>query len=182
MKKKTCFIAILFISILMLAACSNGEEAVSSDEKESTDKEQPGNQRHLVLGDTGLFATELGTYEITLNNATFLDDEPIDVKTKLEKVILLDLTIKNTSSHSLDAEKLLLSMGIVDDLDLAGEQDRSDVYTSVEHFTKEIKSGEEVTGQFITETNVADDYYFRDDAVAGVNNQVIWKVQAEQVR
>lgn len=142
-------------------------------------------QLDLSIGDTGKFDTSLGTFDLTLDSAELIGTELDDITTELDEFILLDLTIKNTSDHTIKIEDVLLTIEITDDLELQGEKDRADLFDSVDYFTGDLEPGEEKKGQFIAETYAADEYYFQEsigDVAAGVSNQVRWTFKADEAK
>lgn len=194
-------VLILSIGLLVFVACSNkdtteekvenNDSTVESSSSEKTDdviaskKEKGKDQLDLVIGDTGTFDTTLGTYEMTLDKAELKGEEYDDVITELDEIILLDITIKNTGDKVLDISELIVSMEITDDLDQSGDPNSADLFESVEEFTGNLEPGEKSTGQFITETFDADEYFFRKDpgsVAGGSSNQVIWIIQKDEIK
>ncbi|MBB5147453.1 hypothetical protein HNQ35_002682 [Cerasibacillus quisquiliarum] len=215
MKRLTLILTVLLISTFMLVACSDDkDEAKESDNnvvneenndgKDNDEAEKDDNtkdndddsgkstseittedQLDLKLGDTGKFDTTLGTYEMTVTSAKIIDSELDGNEPYNYGFILLDITIKNTSNHDLDAEDLMISMEVTDNLDGSGHIDSSGAFESVQELEGTIKPGEELSGQFITDIYESDEYYFREDpgnVAAGGSNQVIWTIPADEAK
>src|SRR5699024_4036050 len=139
-------------------------------------------QLDLKLGDTGTFETTLGTYEMTLDDAELIGNELDGVKTMLDELILLDITVKNIGDTTLNIEDAIESMHISDSKDGSGFYDGAEDFESVEKFTGELEPGEEKSGQFISDVSRSDQYFFRKDSgniTAGSSNQVMWTFELE---
>lgn len=213
MKKMITLIMLTFVMMICLVACGDGdtqdvdknnEQEESNlegegqkdddiDEKsETTDDEETSNvgfdvesddQLDLGIGDTGTFDTTLGTYEVTLVSAK-LEDNIDGASSELDRFILLDLTVKNTSDEEQKVEDLLHSLEVTDYLDGSGFSDASEHFDSIEKMSGVIAPGEEMSGQFVTFVYDADEYYFRKDpgnVAAGSSNQVIWLIKASEI-
>ena len=206
MKNNMWITAIILLCILMLGACSNDEDVatdVDNNEEESNDlegnepdesekesdnetddeeKPEVEDQLDLVLGDTGTFDTTLGTYEMTVEHAE-LSKEVEEEKSTRDGFILLDITIKNTSDHPLDAEDLIYSMEVTNNLDHSGSTDHADGFDTVEEFNGELEPGDEQSAQFLTIVDDSDEYFFRKtvgNIGGGSSNQVVWTIQADE--
>lgn len=206
MKNNMWITAIILLCILMLGACSNDEDVatdVDNNEEESNDlegnepdesenesdnetddeeKPEVEDQLDLVLGDTGTFDTTLGTYEMTVEHAE-LSEEVEEEKSTRDGFILLDITIKNTSDHPLDAEDLIYSMEVTNNLDHSGSTDHADGFDTVEEFNGELEPGDEQSAQFLTIVDDSDEYFFRKtvgNIGGGSSNQVVWTIQADE--
>lgn len=208
MKNNMWITAIILLCILMLGACSNDEDVatdVDNNEEESNDlegnepdesenesdnetddeeKPEVEDQLDLVLGDTGTFDTTLGTYEMTVGHAE-LSKEVEEEKSTRDGFILLDITIKNTSDHPLDAEDLIYSMEVTNNLDHSGSTDHAEGFDTVEEFNGELEPGDEQSAQFLTIVDDSDEYFFRKtvgNIGGGSSNQVVWKIQADEAK
>ncbi|HEY4601382.1 MAG TPA: hypothetical protein VIG73_08955 [Cerasibacillus sp.] len=214
MKRLTLILAVLLISTFMLVACSDGKNETKEQdnnvvneenndgktnddvEKDDDSKDNDGDsgkstseittedQLDLKLGDTGKFDTTLGTYEMTVESAELLEELDGE-ESQFDYLILINLSIKNTSDHDLDAEDLMYSMEATHDTEGSGYSDQSHNFKSVEGLSGIIKPGEEITGQFITHIYEADEYYFREDTgnvAAGWSNQIIWTIPADEAK
>ncbi|WP_170226745.1 hypothetical protein, partial [Cerasibacillus quisquiliarum] len=161
----------------------DNDDAEKDDDDKKEDDTDSGNgtseittedQLDLQLGDTGKFDSTLGTYDMTVKSAELLKE--LDGKeAQFDYLILINLSIKNTSNHDLDAEDLMYSMEVTHGLEKSGFGDASAAFDSVEELTGTIQPGEELSGQFITEVYEADEYYFREiegNVAGGVSNQV----------
>lgn len=206
MKNNMWITAIILLCILMLGACSNDEDVatdVDNNEEESNDlegnepdesekesdnetddeeKPEVEDQLDLVLGDTGTFDTTLGTYEMMVEHAE-LSEEVEEEKSTRDGFILLDITIKNTSDHPLDAEDLIYSMEVTNNLDHSGSTDHADGFDTVEEFNGELEPGDEQSAQFLTIVDDSDEYFFRKtvgNIGGGSSNQVVWTIQADE--
>ena len=202
MKKLTLILTALLASMFLMSACSEDKDEVkesdnnvvneeSNDGKNNDDDSGKSSseittedQLDLTLGDTGKFDTTLGTYEMTVESAELLE-ELDGVESEFDYLILINLSIKNTSDHDLDVEDLMYSMEATHDIEGSGYSDQSHNFKSVEELTGIVKPGEEISGQFITHIYEADEYYFREDTgnvAAGVSNQVIWTIPADEAK
>ena len=140
-------------------------------------------QEGLDIGDTGKFDTTLGSYEMTLDDAELVGPELDGEQTQLDDLILLDLTIKNTSDEKLNIEDLMESMLVGNRLEGGGSYDGAEDFDSVDEFTGKLDPGDEKSGQFITDVNNSDIYYFKKtegNIGAGGSNQVIWEFEPEE--
>ncbi|GEN32514.1 hypothetical protein HNQ35_002277 [Cerasibacillus quisquiliarum] len=215
MKRISLILTVLLISTFMLVACSDDkDEAKESDNnvvnEENNDENDKNNaekdddskdndddsdkssseiitedQLDLKLGDTGKFDTTLGTYEMTVMSAKLLDSEFEGIESQLDRFILLDIKVKNTSNNDLKLDDIMASIEITEDLEGSGFGDSSGAFDSIEELTGEIKPGEEIFGQFITEVYDSDVYYFREGpgvVAAGWSNQVIWTIPADEAK
>ncbi|MUK87037.1 DUF4352 domain-containing protein [Ornithinibacillus sp. L9] len=161
---------------------SNKEETDTSSSALDSDVED---QLDLQVGDTGVFDTTLGTYEMTVDSAEVTNSEIDGISPKFDNFILLDITIKNISEQVLDLDDLMVSMEATDNLDMAGYTDSSGIFDSIEEITGTIEPGETVAGQFITESYDSDEYFFRKNpgnVAGGSSNQVIWKINTDEAR
>lgn len=191
-------LVLLLCSAIILSACSedkNEEKEVSKEElepsEESKEKEsdpveddQVEDQLDLEIGDTGVFDTTLGTYEISLDTAELKGKEFEGVQSTRDDIILLDLTVRNTGDETLIIDEIIESMEIADDLDGAGSGDNGIGFDTIEALEGAIEPGEEMTGNFLTTVNESDTYYFRKNpgnVEAGTSNQVIWTIKKEDI-
>lgn len=198
MKKASWLMFILLVSAILLAACSNDDEQakepVNDTETETNDEEDeegPSNeadeiedQLELTLGDTGVFDSPEGTYEMTVNQAELLGKKFEGVESTRDDIILLDITVTNTSEEQLLVDKIMDDMEVTDDLDEAGSGDNGIGFESIDPLNGSLEAGEEMTGHFLTTVNESKTYHFRrnpevvkDDA----NNQVIWNIKAKDL-
>ncbi|MBB5147455.1 hypothetical protein HNQ35_002684 [Cerasibacillus quisquiliarum] len=213
MKRLTLILTALLISTSMLVACSDDKDEVkesdnnvvneeNNDGKDNEDAEKDDDskdnddlgkstseittedQLDLTLGDTGKFDTTLGTYEMTVESAELLE-ELDGVESEFDYLILINLSIKNTSDHDLDVEDLMYSMEVTKEIEKSGFGDQAHNFESVKELTGIIKPGEEISGQFITHMFESDEYYFREmegNVAAGGSNQVIWTIPADEAK
>lgn len=157
----------------------------SSSEKDGSFKIKTEDQLDLGIGDTGKFDTTLGTYELTLDKAELLGKELDGEETFADELILLDVTIKNTSEETLHIEDLMESMEITEDQDKSGYEDAAGAFDSLEKFEEELKPGEESSGQFISNVFNAEEFYFMKtpgNIAGGSSNQVIWTIKADEAK
>ncbi|GAQ19902.1 ABC transporter substrate-binding protein [Oceanobacillus picturae] len=168
---------------------SEGDDEGSSDEEDSSNGKsfQPSSEDQLDLGvgDTGSFDTTLGTYDITLNSAEIIEEELDGEASQLDNLMLLDITIKNTSESSQMVEDLIEDLEITHNLEGTGSSNAAEYFSSVEELSGEIASGEEVNGQFITDISEEEEYYFRKkvgNIAAETSNQVVWTIPAEEAK
>lgn len=199
LKKVSKILIIALTSFLFLSACSNDEEDKSQevpkedseneatesketidveteDEKKSDVKEQT----ELKIGDTGTFDTTLGTYEMTLDAAELIGPELEGEKSTRDDLILLDITIKNTSDSPQIAEDLIFPMEVTKSLEYSGSYDHADGFKTIKEFSGEIKPGEEQSAQYLTIVDESNIYYFRKmetEITNGNSNQVTWTIE-----
>ncbi len=196
---------ILILSIIWtLGACSDKDASNdnnlaentenNSSEEDSSEKdddlksllksiEEADDQLDLAIGDTGSFVTTLGNYDMTVTAAESKGYEFEGIESELDDWILLDVTIKNTSDKSLNAEDLMSSMELTEDLEGSGYMDSSGAFDSVEDFQGEIEPGKEQSAQFIAYAYDANTYYFRKSSgnvAGGSSNQVIWNININE--
>jgi len=168
------------------------KEEESIGEKDEEQETSEGNfsveledQLDLTVGDTGVFDTTLGKYEMTLNSAKLLGAEFDGEETLLDELILLDITIKNVSDNEMKIEELMESMGVSSDLDGSNSYDGAEDFDSIDKFAGVLAPGEEKSGQFITDVYTAEEYYFKKDTgniTGGSSNQVIWTIKADEAQ
>lgn len=204
MLKRFFVVLLLFAFMVLASACGSGSEGSKKVESETQEpsetaaddaskvkesksggfKVEAEDQLDLQMGDTAKFDTTLGTYEITLHSAKLIEE--LDGETpQLDELIVLDLTVKNTSETSLDASDLVGSIEITEDLEGSGYSDVSSYFSSIESIEGELAPGEEKSGQMITDVYHSDKYFLRKSpglVAAGTTNDVIWTFQAEEAR
>lgn len=205
--KKTKWLSLILLTIsLLLVACSDTKDSKKESEEtnsannsiednseidddtetqpnDANDANEVEDQLNLGIGDTGTFDTTLGTYEVTLVSAK-LEDDIDGQSSELDRFIVLDLTVKNTSEGEQKVEDLLYSLEVTDYLDGSGFSDASEHVDSIEKMSGVIAPGEEMSGQLVTFVYNADEYYFRKDPgniAGGSSNQVIWTIKADEV-
>lgn len=213
MKRTSITIMLALTIIWALVACSdknesneddtNNEDSVENEESESAESdsveededdddlttlletiEDADDQLDLSLGDTGSFVTTLGTYDMTVTSAESKGYEFEGIESELEDWILLDVTIKNTSDEPLDAEDLISSMELTEDLDGSGYSDSAGAFDEAEEFEGEIEPGEEKSAQFVAYAYESDTYYFRKNSgniAGGSSNQLIWNINTSDM-
>lgn len=213
MKRTSITIMLALTIIWALVACSdknesnedaeNNEDSVGNEESESAESdsveededdddlttlletiEDADDQLDLSLGDTGSFVTTLGTYDMTVTSAESKGYEFEGIESELDDWILLDVTIKNTSDEPLDAEDLISSMELTEDLDGSGYSDSAGAFDEAEEFEGEIEPGEEKSAQFVAYAYESDTYYFRKNSgniAGGSSNQLIWNINTSDM-
>lgn len=213
MKRTSITIMLALTIIWALVACSdknesneddtNNEDSVENEESESAESdsveedeedddlttlletiEDADDQLDLSLGDTGSFVTTLGTYDMTVTSAESKGYEFEGIESELDDWILLDVTIKNTSDEPLDAEDLISSMELTEDLDGSGYSDSTGAFDEAEEFEGEIEPGEEKSAQFVAYAYESDTYYFRKNSgniAGGSSNQLIWNINTSDM-
>ncbi|RDW21719.1 hypothetical protein [Oceanobacillus chungangensis] len=142
-------------------------------------------QLDLKIGDTGKFDTTIGQFEITLDNAKLITDGLDGEVSQLDDLILLDITIKNTSGKTMLLEEILQSTVVKDDLESTGTSNGAEYFDSVEELKGEIADGEEISGQFITDVYESEEYYLAQESgaiAAGTTNQVIWTIPVSEIQ
>lgn len=118
--EKTKWLSLILLTIsLLLVACSDTKDSKKESEEtnsannsiednseidddtetQSNDANEVEDQLNLGIGDTGTFDTTLGTYEVTLVSAK-LEDDIDGQSSELDRFIVLDLTVKNTSGEN----------------------------------------------------------------------------------
>ncbi|HEY4602318.1 MAG TPA: hypothetical protein VIG73_13715 [Cerasibacillus sp.] len=121
---------------------------------------------------------------MTVESAELLEE--LDGKeAQFDYLILIDLKLKNTSDHDLDVDDIMTSLVVTDDLDGPGFPDAAPAFDSAKELSGTIKTGEELTGQFITEAYDSHKYYFKvlsGTVAAGGSNQVIWTIPADEAK
>lgn len=213
MKRTSITIMLALTIIWALVACSdknesneddaNNEDSVENEENESAESdsveededdddlttlletiEDVDDQLDLSLGDTGSFVTTLGTYDMTVTSAESKGYEFEGIESELDDWILLDVTIKNTSDEPLDAEDLISSMELTEDLEGSGYSDSAGAFDEAEEFEGEIEPGEEKSAQFVAYAYESDTYYFRKNSgniAGGSSNQLIWNINTSDM-
>jgi len=142
-------------------------------------------QLDLVVGDTGVLQTSIGTYELTVDSAEIVGSELGGQETPLDEIILLDLTFKNIGDDVIIAEDIMGILRIGDLYDGSGYSNAAAVYDGVEEFTGEIQPHEEVSTQFVADIITGEEYYFRQRAgavAADTTNQAVWTIPDEEAR
>lgn len=140
-------------------------------------------QVDLVIGDTGRFDTTLGTYEITLDSIEFLGNSLDDVQADNDHLILLNITVENTSDRNISLDDIINGLELTDDLELRGEEDASYHFDSIEFFEGTLEPGDRKSGQLLMDVKNADEYYFREDPQTvrvGLTNAVMWTFTEEE--
>lgn len=206
MRKVLIVCAILLMTMTVLGACGDQKEneppkkdnqtednQIKDNENESdnnsnqsgsTDKNSDiEDQLNLKIGDTGKFVTVLGSYDMTLHEATLIDDEIEGEKSTRDGFIILDLTIKNSGDENIDLEDVILSMEVASNLEHSGSTDHAHGFETLDAFEGELEPGKEKTAQFMTIVDDTAHYYFRKmvgNIASGSSNQVIWTFSAEE--
>ncbi|WP_042148762.1 hypothetical protein [Paucisalibacillus sp. EB02] len=141
-------------------------------------------QLDLGLGDTGTFDTTLGTYDVTLVSAK-LEDEINGEASDLDRFIILDFIVKNTSQETQNVEDIIYSLEVTDMLEASGYSDASEYFEGFERLSGPLEPNEEIEGKFLAFVLDSDEYYFRKtpgNVAAGSSNQVIWTIKAEEAQ
>ena len=68
---------------------------------------------------------------------------------ELDQLIVLDITVKNTSGESLELTDILDTLDLTDDLEFSRYGDVSDYYDSMEKLSGRIDAGEEISRQMV---------------------------------
>lgn len=209
MRRLLILIITSFLAISLLAAWGDDsdekdyQEVQNEQSEEKVDKEEEvdenesiesssgifevteKDQLDLSVGDTGVFQSTLGIYELTVETAEIVGEELDGEGSLLEELIVLDLTFKNVGDNVLKVEEIMHSMEITDDLDGSGYPNGASEFESIDLFEGELQPGEERTTQFIGDIYTTDEYYFRKspgNVAAGTSNQVIWTIADEEAR
>lgn len=193
---KTLLIAC--VGLLLLSACSDKKESEKEDTPEAEEEndaeetaedpqetEEVEDQLELSIGDTGVFKSSLGTYEMTVHEAELLGKKFEGVESARDNIILLNITIENTSNEQLLVDEIMADMEITDDLDEAGSGDTGIGFDSTDPLKGSLEAGQEMTGHFLTTVNKSKRYYFRldPDVVKDIDsNQVIWEIQKKDLK
>lgn len=165
----------------------------NDDENNDTNDEEGSNdlgieeedQLDLGIGDTAKVDSIHGVFELTLDSAEIIEDELDGEMSQLDDLILLGLTVKNTSDETLDVEDIMGNFEVTDSLDGTGFSDGADYFDSVEKLTGELEPGEELEGEFITDIYDKDEYYFRlrsGFSGSGQSNSVVFTFTAEEAK
>ncbi len=161
----------------------SGEDNKNDDTTNNeTTKSVTKDQLELGIGDTGKFDTTIGKFEVTLDKAKVLEELDGE-SSQLDVLILMDLTVKNTSDETQLVEDLLESTVASDDVDATGSSNSAEYFDSVEALKGELAPEEEISGQFIADVYESDEYYLMQRAgtqAAETSNQVIWTIPAEK--
>ncbi|GAQ19904.1 ABC transporter substrate-binding protein [Oceanobacillus picturae] len=163
---------------------TSAEEERDSEEASGGFETQTEDQLDLTIGDTGRFDTDLTTFEITLDDA-MIQQEVDEKVSEIGGYIILDITVKNTGETTQPVEDLLYGFEVTIALDMTGYQDYAESFASIDEMTGDLKPGEEVSGQYITEVYEAEEYYFRlrsGITASGSSNEVIWTIPDKEVR
>ncbi|MHA6252171.1 hypothetical protein [Oceanobacillus sp. CAU 1775] len=210
--KKAMILLSLILFIFTLSACSTSDDNDDNDKSATitTEAEEEGaatedsndiestsdssnglfevtqeDQRDLTIGDTGVFQTTLGTYEVTLHSAEIVGSELDGEPSLFDELIVLELTFKNIGDNVILAEEIMYDMEITDDLEASGSSNGAEMFDSLEVFEGEIQPGEEKNAQFIGDIYTADEYFFgkaEGNVAAGTSNQVIWVIPDNMAR
>lgn len=95
--KKVLFL--LLSSMLVLAACGNGDKK-EDDSKHETKKSEPKKEEKSKTKKVGE-TTEIDGVSFTLNKANYTDERNEFADVKAEKVLKIDMTIKNNSDKDI---------------------------------------------------------------------------------
>ncbi|WP_042148756.1 hypothetical protein [Paucisalibacillus sp. EB02] len=177
MKKKMISIIVMFALSVVLTACGNDDENSNGVFDVKVD-----DQLDLGIGDTGTFDTTLGTYDVTLVSAK-LEDEINGEESDLDRFIILDFIVKNTSEETQNVEDIIYSLEVTENLEGSGFSDGSEFFDGFEKLSGKLEPNEEMEGKFITFVYDAEEYYFRKNpgnVAAGSSNQVIWTIKASE--
>lgn len=211
-KKYIGVITVLFALSFVLIACSDSNENVSEEnnnesssnensnesegQKENTDEDKnlssgpdspqeitEEDQMDLKIGDTGKISTSIGSFEMTVTDAKLMN-ELDGQKSELDKLILLDINLKNTSERPFKIEDMLSSTVVNKSLEGSGWHNGAEFFDSVEDPKGELAPGEDKDIQFITEVYESDSYYFMQGpgaTAAGTTNQAVWTIPTDEI-
>ena len=194
MRKFWMTLLIVCVGSLLLSACSDKEEnekentpetEEENNEEEPEEIEEIEDQLELKVGDTGVFGSPEGSYEITVHEAELLGKTFEGVESTRDDIILLELTVNNTSDEQLLVDEIMDAMEVTDDLEEAGSGDNGIGFESIDPLNGSLEAGEEMTGHFLTTVNKSKTYYFRmDPDVIKENdsNQVIWELKKKELK
>jgi len=147
--------------------------------------EEADDQLNLKLGETGSYVTTLGTYDMTVTSAELKGYEFEGYESELDCWVVLDITIKNTSDETLQAEDLMEAMELTEVEEGSGYIDSAGAFESVEEFEGEIAPNEEKSAQFVAYAYESDTYFFRKttgNIAGGSSNQVMWKIEKDDMK
>lgn len=140
-------------------------------------------QEDLEIGDTGKVSTTIGDFEITVKDVTLmskLDGE----ESELDKLLLLDINLKNTSEWPFEMKDMLYSTEVKEDLEGSGWHNGAEFFESVDELEGDLAPGEDMDGQFITDVYDSDVYYFmqgQPEVDVGTTNQAMWKIPLDEI-
>ncbi|QQK77647.1 DUF4352 domain-containing protein [Salicibibacter cibarius] len=202
MKTWTKIASAMFLSVALLVACGDGEEETTSEdtpdtdddtseaedveateEEEESEEDESGNDasgdfeedQHLTLGETGVYDTTIGTYEITLDSVS-TEDEVEGEPPVNEVFIIAEVTIENISDEAVDAVDLAMA-------DMMNDGETHEMaYWDYGFEGEEIEPGESLTGELIYD-EMESSYYelvygFASDTVA---NEVRWRFEEDEI-
>lgn len=208
MKKLITLFATGALSLTLLAACGNEEEEPIAEENDtaeaeveetetveteqaeenddSEEKSEDGDiddQLGLKLGEIGLVQTAIGNYELTVHSGE-LTTETIDgLEPLLDETIILNMTFKNVSDRPINAEDIMINLGVRTNLEGSDNTNAATYFDSIENFEGSLEPGESRDTQFISDTRTADEYYFGTSTAAAVSlNDVKWTILDEELR
>lgn len=144
--KKFSFFALLVLLVMVVSACGGDSESASVSE-----------DGVLTLGETGLFKTDKGDFEVTLDEIKYEaggDGE----KSLRGTYIVASATVTSKSTKAVNLEDVLPFKIYVDDVVNWNNVSVGKEYSFGSQISGEIKEGESVTGNVIFDARESETY------------------------
>ncbi|MFT4414220.1 hypothetical protein ACLM5H_10210 [Fredinandcohnia humi] len=167
--KKFNLLSMLVLLIMVVSACGGGSEetAISEDGV-------------LKLGETGLFKTDKGDFEVVLNDIRYEaggDGE----KSKRGTYIVASATVTSRSSQVVNIEDILPFKIFVDEVVNWNNETYGNEYSFGSQIGGEIKEGDSVNGDIIFDSRESDSYTI---ILGGKTNpnKLVWELTADDFK
>lgn len=188
------------LSFSILTACGNNAAEKTPEESEiekvnESEEVAEGNQEAieipegpqtgLRIGDTAIVQSPLGLYELTLNSAELVGTELDGEEALIDELIVLNLTYKNIGEKSFKGEHEMINFGLSTEPGGSQNTNAAASFDSIEFFEGDIEPGETREAEFITDTKIADEYYFEAGSgaiAAGKYTEISWTFTDDEAR
>ncbi|WP_078553043.1 DUF4352 domain-containing protein [Bacillus alkalicellulosilyticus] len=180
--KKILYVIVLVVTILLVGACNNEaspaqEVASSQDSETKADKLDSSENRNAILslGETGIYDTPVGVFDITIHSAQILESAG-EVFPHNEVFILLDVTLTNNHSEVVNSIDILRS--VIFSFEKTMNESIFHLQLN-EKFQETVAPGESVKGQLLFDSFISESY----EVIFGYGlpaEDLIWHFKADE--
>ncbi|MEH7380979.1 DUF4352 domain-containing protein [Bacillus sp. JJ1533] len=146
--KKFCLWSVLVLLMLVVSACGGGSETGGDGISEDGT---------LTIGETGLFKTNSGEFEVTINSIKLESGEDGE-KALRGTYVVANATVTSRSSTTVNIEKVLPFKIFVDDVVNWNNVAAGKEFSFGTQISGEIKDGDSVTGEIIFDARESETY------------------------
>ncbi|WP_449539642.1 DUF4352 domain-containing protein [Ferdinandcohnia sp. Marseille-Q9671] len=168
--KKFSFLFVLVFLVMVVSACGGSSETGS-------DVSEDGN---LTIGETGLFKTDSGDFEVVMNEVKTETGDGSEASLR-GSYIVADITVTSKASKAVNVQDILGFKIYIDDTINWNNVGFDKSFSFGSQINGEVNEGDSVTGKIIFDTRNSETYTIELGGRTNPN-KLVWEIAADDIQ